>query len=107
MGHDVDAILEIRKCTLPSAQKLSVGHPFQVFICLRFGTGEGEGGSFALFQGLYPPPRQDMDSDRVLTGDSAYKAKSVSGTGHLPKRLRWPIFAWVGQQLAHSALQLP
>jgi len=60
-----------------------------------------------LFQGLYPPPRQDIDSDRVLTGDSAYKARSVSGTGNLPNRLRWPLFAWVGRRLAYYILRLP
>ncbi|KAF9644319.1 potassium transporter [Thelephora ganbajun] len=66
-----------------------------VFICLHFGTGEGEGGSFALFQGLYPPSRQDTDSDRVLTGDSTSdKTKSVSGSGHIPNRFRWPLFIW-------------
>jgi KUP system potassium uptake protein len=66
---------------------------------LRFGTGEGEGGSFALFQGLYPPPREDIDGDRVLTGDSAYRSKSVSNAGQLSGRFRWPLLAWVGHRL--------
>lgn len=66
---------------------------------MHFGTGEGEGGSFALFQGLYPPPREDIDGDRVLTGDSAYKSKSVSSTGHISSRFRWPLLAWVGRRL--------
>ena len=70
--------------------------PFQVFICLRFGTGEGEGGSFALFQGLYPPPHEDVDNDRVLTGDST---KPVPTSGHIPNRFRWPLLTWVGHQL--------
>jgi hypothetical protein len=33
-----------------------------------------------LFQGLFPPPREDIDGDRVLTGDSSYKTRSVSET---------------------------
>jgi KUP system potassium uptake protein len=39
-----------------------------VFISLHFGTYEGEGGTFALFQGLFPPEDSDFDSDRTLTG---------------------------------------
>lgn len=82
--------------------KTPVECPSQVFIALRFGTGEGEGGSFALFQGLYPPPNQDNDGDRVLTGDSAYRAKSFSNSGHIPNRFRWPLLAWVSQQPTYS-----
>ena len=102
MVHDVPAVVKIREYTLSSARgPLLTERSFQVFICLRFGTGEGEGGSFALFQGLYPPPHQDIDGDRILTGDSAYKAGSVSGSGTIYKRFRWPLFAWVSHRLAH------
>ncbi|KAK2467234.1 hypothetical protein APHAL10511_000783 [Amanita phalloides] len=38
-----------------------------VLISLYFGTGEGEGGSFALYQGLYPPKDYDYEIDRTLT----------------------------------------
>lgn len=95
MGHDINAIVKIREYAILGVRRLLAERISQVFICLRFGTGEGEGGSFALFQGLYPPPRQDIDSDRVLTGDSAYKAKSVSNSGHISNRFRWPLLVWV------------
>ena len=79
---------------------------FQVFICLHFGTGEGEGGSFALFQGLYPPPREDADSDRVLTGDSAYKTKSIRASGHISDRFRWPLLTWVSCRSLYPTIRL-
>ncbi|THG94244.1 hypothetical protein EW026_g7186 [Hermanssonia centrifuga] len=50
-----------------------------VLICLRFGTTEGEGGTYALFQGLFPPERKDPEADRILTGDS-FKKSVVSKT---------------------------
>lgn len=96
MGHDLVAAVEIRECTMPPSENLSPNYPFQVFICLHFGTGEGEGGSFALFQGLFPPPNEDVDSDRVLTGESA---KPASTSGHISNRFRWPLLAWVSHQL--------
>ena len=89
-----------------SISRTSADRPFKVFICLHFGTGEGEGGSFALFQGLYPPPREDADSDRVLTGDSAYKTKSFTASGHIPNRFRWPLLTWVGQPIGASYLEI-
>lgn len=49
-----------------------------------------------MFQGLFPPPREDVDNDRVLTGDSA---KPVSTSGHISNRFRWPLLTWVGRQL--------
>ncbi|KAH9941952.1 potassium transporter [Amylocystis lapponica] len=63
-----------------------------VLICLRFGTHEGEGGTFALFQGLYPPEEKDFDADRTLTGDSA--KFSVRQPAKLTSKLRWPLLAW-------------
>jgi KUP system potassium uptake protein len=30
-------------------------HQFQVFFALQFETSEGEGGTFALFHGIFPP----------------------------------------------------
>ena len=59
-----------------------------------------------MFQGLYPPPREDIDGDRVLTGDSAYKAKSISGSGHISNRFRLPLLVWVSKRLTHSILRL-
>jgi len=40
-----------------------------VFFSLFFGTGEGEGGTFALYQGLFPPRDDDYEVDRTLTID--------------------------------------
>lgn len=59
-----------------------------VFICLRFGTTEGEGGTYALFQGLYPPKRSDLDDDRTLTGDSF---KHEAAQSKLSSKLWWPL----------------
>lgn len=64
-----------------------------VFICLRFGTHEGEGGTFALFQGLYPRKEQDSEYDRSLTRESLGQ-RSKSGTAKLSPHLRWPLMIW-------------
>lgn len=71
--------------------------PFtQIFISMRFGTVEGEGGTFALFTGLFPRPAYDED-DRSLTGDSFMGNKSnrtgIRG-GHTLKRFKWPLLLW-------------
>ncbi|KAF7314527.1 hypothetical protein MKEN_00925800 [Mycena kentingensis (nom. inval.)] len=63
-----------------------------VVISLMFGTGEGEGGPYALYQGLYPPPDHDGDLDRTLTGDS-YMAASRKKTS-ISERFRLPLLAW-------------
>ncbi|KAE9408952.1 potassium transporter [Gymnopus androsaceus JB14] len=63
-----------------------------VFISLRFGTTEGEGGSFALYQGLYPPEDKDLDADRTLTGDSYIK--STRSTDSIKQVLRVPLLVW-------------
>ncbi|KAJ7069610.1 potassium transporter-domain-containing protein [Mycena amicta] len=62
-----------------------------VFISLLFGTGEGEGGPYALYQGLYPPPDHDGDLDRTLTGDSYMAASRKSS---ISERFRLPLLAW-------------
>ncbi|EKM49054.1 uncharacterized protein PHACADRAFT_202067 [Phanerochaete carnosa HHB-10118-sp] len=51
-----------------------------VFIC--------EGGTYALFQGLYPPKHSDFDDDRTLTGDSF---KSEASHSKLSTKLLWPL----------------
>ncbi|KAF8195376.1 potassium transporter [Pholiota molesta] len=61
-------------------------------ISLQFGTTEGEGGSFALYQGLYPRKRADAQSDRTLTGDSNFADTPKKNT--LKERARWPILIW-------------
>ncbi|PFH49945.1 hypothetical protein AMATHDRAFT_62055 [Amanita thiersii Skay4041] len=71
-----------------------------VIISLRFSTREGEGGTFALFQSLYPPANEDHDADRVLTGDIGLYSETKSAFSHLrdkrqlSKRLRWPLLVW-------------
>ncbi|KAF7795028.1 hypothetical protein EIP86_006172 [Pleurotus ostreatoroseus] len=62
-----------------------------VLICLHFGTTEGEGGTYALFQGLYPPERKDFEADRTLTGDSFRKFDSDSPSAKLTQKLWWPL----------------
>jgi KUP system potassium uptake protein len=67
-----------------------------VIISLHFGTHEGEGGTFALFQGLFPPEDKDFDADRTLTGDSVNKATSFGNSGslQLKETFRWPLLFW-------------
>ncbi|PSR72216.1 hypothetical protein PHLCEN_2v11923 [Hermanssonia centrifuga] len=62
-----------------------------VLICLRFGTTEGEGGTYALFQGLFPPERKDPEVDRILTGDSFKKSGSTASSAKLNEKLWWPL----------------
>ncbi|KAG5650229.1 hypothetical protein H0H81_000252 [Sphagnurus paluster] len=63
-----------------------------VFISLEFGTGEGEGGPFALFQGLYPSAEHDHDTDRTLTGDSFNtEPQQQSGPRRISEKVRWPL----------------
>ncbi|KAF5389290.1 hypothetical protein D9757_003396 [Collybiopsis confluens] len=64
-----------------------------VLISLQFSTTEGEGGSFALYQGLYPPEEKDKDSDRVLTGDSINRPTYSTGS-RLKQAIRGPLLIW-------------
>ncbi|PPR03507.1 hypothetical protein CVT24_006995 [Panaeolus cyanescens] len=61
-----------------------------VIFTLFFGTKEGEGGSFALYQGLYPREELDFDADRTLTGDSSLHKYSLKERS-IKERLRWPL----------------
>ncbi|KAF8073896.1 potassium transporter [Lyophyllum atratum] len=66
-----------------------------VSISLRFGTEEGEGGSFALFQGLSPQVDKDYDADRTFTGDSFEKSLTRQPGGRrINKKFRWPMLIW-------------
>ncbi|KAF8918970.1 potassium transporter [Mucidula mucida] len=66
-----------------------------VFISLRFATQEGEGGSFALFQGLYPPRVKNLDDDRALTGDYGIDSRPISPEkSKLKDKMRWPLLIW-------------
>ena len=69
----------------------------QVFITLRFGTKEGEGGTFALYQGLFPPDAKNDDDDRSLTGDSAaLRASSKRSSAEKLAPVKWFLLPWVG-----------
>lgn len=72
-------------------------HWSQVFISLYFGTTEGEGGSFALYQGLYPAAKEDFDADRTLTGESQdQRLRPLSEHSRSFKdRIRLPLLLWV------------
>jgi hypothetical protein len=58
----------------------------------------GEGGTFALLQGLFP--KNDTDGeDRTLTSDSSHRAKThVSNSGVRGRRFldaaKWPLHMW-------------
>ncbi|KIO16195.1 hypothetical protein M407DRAFT_233319 [Tulasnella calospora MUT 4182] len=66
-----------------------------IFIVLQFGTREGEGGTFALYQGLFPPDLQNDDDDRALTCDSALvRAKSSRSSTEKLGPIKWPLLAW-------------
>lgn len=62
-----------------------------VLICLHFGTHEGEGGTFALYQGIYPP--KFFESTPTHDSMMAGKAKR-DDIKPPPKSLRWPIMIW-------------
>ncbi|KAG8949506.1 hypothetical protein FRC00_008099, partial [Tulasnella sp. 408] len=66
-----------------------------IIIVLQFGTGEGEGGTFALFRGLFPPEEQSDDDDRALTCDSAFmRAHSARSSSEKLAPVKWPLLAW-------------
>ncbi|CAE6398379.1 unnamed protein product [Rhizoctonia solani] len=74
-----------------------------VGFALSFGTKEGEGGTFALFHGLFPPNFVSDDEDRSLTHDSTHKylndtlsPSNRSSTSRLGKNswLRWILLPW-------------
>ncbi|KLO10263.1 potassium transporter [Schizopora paradoxa] len=63
-----------------------------VFISLRFGTTEGEGGTFALFHGLYPPKAHDVAIDRTLTGETfAPSTRRFRMKKSFMDTIRWPL----------------
>ncbi|KAI0291239.1 potassium transporter [Multifurca ochricompacta] len=59
-----------------------------VFICLHFGTYEG--GTFALFQGIYPP----KFFESTPTHDSMMAGKKKRRDIKPPMSLRWPFLIW-------------
>ena len=73
---------------------------------LRFGTAEGEGGDFALFQGLFPPKEVDHDDDRCLTGDSKHHPSTLSTRSRVLDVLRWPLLCWVRVHLVPQVVPI-
>ena len=57
----------------------------------------GEGGTYALFQGLFPTRHDDLDDDRTLTGDSLRKPSESSAK--LSQKFWWPLLIMVSPLL--------
>ncbi|KAF8343267.1 potassium transporter [Amanita rubescens] len=58
-----------------------------------------EGGTFALYQGLYPPADYDYEIDRTLTyqehkGDLVEKLRNASVQRKISQKLRLPLLVW-------------
>jgi KUP system potassium uptake protein len=54
----------------------------------------GEGGSFALYQGIYPRAEKDHDADRTLTGESFHSHGPVKKKP-LRSKIQFPLLLWV------------
>ncbi|KAF8519080.1 potassium transporter [Gautieria morchelliformis] len=65
-----------------------------VFIALRFGTDEGEGGCFALYHGLLPPRHTSAEDDRSLTGEWGLKGKPTRQAIDNLMRFKWVLLPW-------------
>ncbi|KIY45499.1 potassium transporter [Fistulina hepatica ATCC 64428] len=74
------------------------------FIALRFGTTGGEGGTFALYQGIYPREDPDIDSGRTLTGDSTHWKAATIHSDTLKRKLRWGILIWATPSVVLTCL---
>ncbi|KZO92922.1 potassium transporter [Calocera viscosa TUFC12733] len=64
-----------------------------VIFSLHFGTEEGEGGTFALFNGLFPKTQYNEDEERALTGDSGVRS-APSTIGGILRACKYPLMAW-------------
>ena len=73
----------------------------------------GEGGTFALYQGLYPPERKQLIQEDITSEDEKmalksplHNAKSVAETpiSTAPPKFQWVIFIWV--RFVHTFLPL-
>ncbi|KAJ3576321.1 hypothetical protein NP233_g493 [Leucocoprinus birnbaumii] len=64
-----------------------------VFVALHYGTHEGEGGTFALFQGLYPPKEFEAapTHDSLAANRRVYQSKR---SWRAPESLRWVLLVW-------------
>ncbi|KAL0581213.1 hypothetical protein V5O48_000801 [Marasmius crinis-equi] len=52
-------------------------------LALRFATQEGEGGTFALYQGMFPRSSSESESENDNEGKKPFR-----------ERLRWPLLIW-------------
>ena len=64
---------------------------------------KGEGGTFALYQGLYPPADYDYETDRTLTyqehkSDLVEKLRNSPIYRKIPHKLRLPLLVWVREK---------
>lgn len=84
------------RCILERMRVTQYTHNLLMLHSQSCGQFIGEGGTFALYQGLYPPEDPDFD-DRTLTGESTHKGSSFkkSGSTSLKETYRWPLLAWV------------
>lgn len=63
----------------------------------------GEGGTFALYQGLYPPELDYSDEDSLLESPTAKESEAVSYVNPnaqlstISPKYRWPLFVWVSR----------
>lgn len=78
-----------------SRRPVLLRHPLRAEKAHNF---SGEGGTYALFQGLFPPKHNDFDDDRTLTGDSFKKQGSESSSSKLSPKLWWPLLIMVSRE---------
>ena len=65
---------------------------------------KGEGGTFALYQGLYPPADYNYEIDRTLTyqehkGDLVEKLRNAPVQRKISQKLRLPLLVWVRKKV--------
>jgi KUP system potassium uptake protein len=72
-----------------------VTHSYSEELCTHL-SFVGEGGTFALYQGLFPRAQEDPDADRVLTGETYKGRKNDTSTSpRIAKYWKWPLLIWV------------
>lgn len=63
----------------------------------------GEGGSFALYQGIYPRAEKDHDADRTLTGESVSSYGAMKKNS-LKSKIQFPLLLWVRPRIGRSIM---
>ena len=87
--------------------------------CYSLHLHTGEGGTFALYQGLYPPDRhaagvEDASVSSESNGDGGEKALALSvtatgmpvSTSTASPRYKWPLFVWVRARRSSQSSEL-